>query len=144
MIDRRSLILGKWLRPKATKVSSFTPGSPEDFAVNVGDRCLFDSDSYEISADAKTTLDRQAAWLTKYTSYVMTIEGHCDERGTREYNLSLGAKRASAVRNYLIAQGVPGQTIRTISYGKERPIAVEPYEEAWRINRRAVTVISWR
>ncbi len=97
------------------------PGSVEDFQVNVGDRVFFDYDSYEIRADAQDTLNRQAAWLGQYGNYAITVEGHCDERGTREYNLALGERRANAVRNYLVAQGVDPNRIQTISYGKERP-----------------------
>lgn len=141
MINRRSLILGSLLLPTAA-IASATPGSIWEFITTVGDRCLFGFDSYDISSDAKEILDRQASWLTKYTTYRITIEGHCDDRGTREYNLSLGARRASAVRNYLIARGVPSQSIKTISYGKERPVAVGPYEDAWKQNRRAVTILS--
>lgn len=141
MINRRFLILGSLLLPTSA-IASGPPGTPWEFITSVGDRCLFDFDSYEISADARAILDRQAAWLMKYTAYRITIEGHCDDRGTREYNLSLGARRASAVRNYLIARGVPSQSIKTISYGKERPVAVGSYEEVWRQNRRAVTILS--
>jgi peptidoglycan-associated lipoprotein len=117
------------------------PGSIEDFQVNVGDRVFFDFDSYEIRADAQETLNKQAAWLGQYANYAITVEGHCDERGTREYNLALGERRANAVRNYLVAQGVDPNRIQTISYGKERPEVAESNETAWAQNRRGVTVL---
>src|SRR5499426_4893952 len=97
------------------------PGSVEEFQVNVGDRVFFDYDSYEIRPDAQDTLRKQGAWLQQYRQYTVTIEGHCDERGTREYNLALGERRANAVKNYLVALGVDANRIQTISYGKERP-----------------------
>ena len=119
-----------------------TPGSPQDFAVNVGDRVFFDSDSSELSPTAQATLDKQARWLQQYARYNFTIEGHADERGTREYNIALGAKRAQAVREYLASRGVQGQRMRTISYGKERPVAVCNDISCWSQNRRAVTVLN--
>ena len=118
------------------------PGSVEDFQVNVGDRVFFDYDSYEIRADAQDTLQKQAAWLQQYGQYAVTVEGHCDERGTREYNLALGERRANAVRNYLVALGIDGNRVQTISYGKERPESVDSNESAWAQNRRGVTVLS--
>ena len=118
-----------------------TPGSSQDFTVNVGDRIFFDTDSSSIRADAQQTLSRQAQWLTRYGSYRITIEGHADERGTREYNLALGARRAAATRSYLASQGVPANSMRTISYGKERPVAVCDDISCWSQNRRAVTVL---
>jgi len=121
--------------------STAAPGSVEDFQVNVGDRVFFDYDSYEIRADAQETLNKQAAWLGQYANYAITVEGHCDERGTREYNLALGERRANAVRNYLVAQGVDPNRIQTISYGKERPEVAESNETAWAQNRRGVTVL---
>jgi len=117
-------------------------GSVEDFQVNVGDRVFFDYDSYEIRADAQDTLQKQAAWLQQYGQYTVTIEGHCDERGTREYNLALGERRANAVRNYLVALGIDGNRIQTISYGKERPENADSSEIAWSQNRRGVTALS--
>ena len=119
-----------------------TPGSQQDFTVNVGDRIFFDTDSTSIRADAQATLDRQAQWLAKYPNYGITIEGHADERGTREYNLALGDRRANAVKNYLAAQGVSPERISTISYGKERPEVQGSDEESYAQNRRGVTVIS--
>lgn len=119
-----------------------TPGSQQDFTVNVGDRIFFDTDSSVIRADAQTTLARQAQWLSQYGSYSITVEGHADERGTREYNLALGARRAAAARDFLVARGVPANRIRTISYGKERPVAVCDNISCWSQNRRAVTVLN--
>ena len=120
---------------------SATPGSSQDFTVNVGDRIFFDTDSSVIRADAQATLTRQAQWLQQYTNYPITVEGHADERGTREYNLALGARRAAAARDFLVARGVPANRIRTISYGKERPVAVCDNISCWSQNRRAVTVL---
>ena len=118
-----------------------TPGSAQDFTVNVGDRIFFDTDSTSIRADAAQTLDRQAQWLQRYPNYAITIEGHADERGTREYNLALGARRAAATRDYLAQRGVPAQNLKTISYGKERLVAVCDDISCWSQNRRAVTVL---
>ena len=118
-----------------------TPGSAQDFTVNVGDRIFFDTDSTSIRADAQQTLDRQAQWLARYPNYAITIEGHADERGTREYNLALGARRAATTRDYLVSRGVPAQRLKTISYGKERPVAVCDDISCWSQNRRAVTVL---
>lgn len=118
-----------------------TPGSTQDFTVNVGDRIFFDTDSSSIRADAAQTLDRQAQWLSQYTNYAITVEGHADERGTREYNLALGARRAASARDYLVSRGVPANRIRTISYGKERPVAVCDDISCWSQNRRGVTVL---
>ena len=121
---------------------SATPGSPMDFTVNVGDRIFFDTDSSSIRADAQQTLARQAQWLMSYGNYGITVEGHADERGTREYNLALGARRAAATRDFLISRGVYANRIRTISYGKERPVAVCDDISCWSQNRRAVTVLT--
>jgi peptidoglycan-associated lipoprotein len=119
-----------------------TPGSQQDFTVNVGDRVFFETDSSSLTATAQATLDKQAAWLARYTNYPITIEGHADERGTREYNIALGARRAAATREYLVARGVPAKRIRTISYGKERPVAVCNDISCWSQNRRAVTLLA--
>jgi len=121
--------------------SAAIPGSQQDFVVNVGDRVFFDTDSSELSAQARATLDKQAQWLSNYNRYAFTIEGHADERGTREYNIALGARRAETVREYLVSRGVSGQRMRTISYGKERPVAVCNDISCWSQNRRAVTVL---
>ena len=119
-----------------------TPGSQQDFVVNVGDRVFFESDQTELSPQAIATLEKQAQWLQTYNRYAFTIEGHADERGTREYNIALGARRAQAVREYLSSRGVNGQRMRTISYGKERPVAVCNDISCWSQNRRSVTVLN--
>ena len=121
--------------------TSVAPGSVGDFRQNVGDRVFFDTDMSTINAEGRQTLNRQAEWLKKYSNYQVTIEGHCDERGTREYNLALGERRANAARQYLIAQGVPAARLKTISYGKERPDPVGSDEAAWARNRRAVSAL---
>jgi peptidoglycan-associated lipoprotein len=119
-----------------------TPGSQQDFVVNVGDRVFFETDSSELTPQSVATLDKQAQWLNNYNRYAFTIEGHADERGTREYNIALGARRAQTVREYLVSRGVSGQRMRTISYGKERPVAVCNDISCWSQNRRAVTVLN--
>jgi peptidoglycan-associated lipoprotein len=118
-----------------------TPGSARDFAVNVGDRVFFESDSSDLTSTAVATLDRQAQWLQRYASYSFVVEGHADERGTREYNYSLGARRAQTVRDYLASRGVSSSRMRTVSYGKERPVAVCNDISCWSQNRRAVTAL---
>ncbi|MFJ5368274.1 peptidoglycan-associated lipoprotein Pal [Bosea sp. CER48] len=118
-----------------------TPGSAQDFVVNVGDRVFFETDSTDLTSTATATLDKQAQWLQRYSRYTFTVEGHADERGTREYNYSLGARRAQTVRDYLASRGIPSNRIRTISYGKERPVAVCNDISCWSQNRRAVTVL---
>ena len=118
-----------------------TPGSAQDFQVNVGDRVFFETDSSALTPQSTATLARQVQWLNQYSRYSFTIEGHADERGTREYNLALGARRATAVRDYMVARGIPAQRMRTISYGKERPVAVCDDISCWSQNRRAVTVL---
>ena len=122
-------------------VSAALPGSEQDFVVNVGDRVYFDLDSYSVRPEAQPRLDAQAAWLARYPQVTVRIEGNADERGTREYNLALGARRAEAVRTYLIQRGVPAGRIDTISFGKERPIAEGSNEGAWAQNRNAHTAI---
>jgi peptidoglycan-associated lipoprotein len=114
----------------------------QEFTASVGDRVFFDTDSTELTATGQGTLDKQAAWLNQYTRYAFTIEGHADERGTREYNFALGARRAETAKNYLIAKGVSADRIKTISYGKERPVAVCNDISCWSQNRRAVTVLA--
>ena len=118
------------------------PGSLQEFAASVGDRVFFETDSTELTATGQDTLDKQAGWLNQYPRYTFTIEGHADERGTREYNFALGARRAETAKNYLIAKGVAASRIRTISYGKERPVAVCNDISCWSQNRRAVTVLA--
>ncbi len=117
------------------------PGSAEDFAQNVGDRVFFESDQTDLSPKAQATLDGQARWLQQYNRGPITIEGHADERGTREYNFALGSRRAESTKQYLVARGVSSERIRTTSYGKERPVATCNDISCWSQNRRAVTVI---
>jgi peptidoglycan-associated lipoprotein len=117
------------------------PGSPQDFVVNVGDRVFFETDSVELTTTGQATLDKQARWLQQYNRYSFTIEGHADERGTREYNFALGAQRAEATKNYLAARGISPARMHTTSYGKERPVAVCNDISCWSQNRRAVTVL---
>jgi peptidoglycan-associated lipoprotein len=117
------------------------PGSQQDLSVNVGDRVLFQLDKSDLTAEGRATLDKQAAWLAKYPNVRVSIEGHCDERGTREYNLALGERRATAVKNYLTAAGVAASRVTTVSFGKERPAVVGTGEAVWSQNRRGVTVV---
>ena len=126
----------------APVVSRVIPGSAEDFRVNVGDTVHFAFDQYNIEDNDKAILGRQAAWLSKYPAVRITIEGHCDERGTREYNLALGARRANAVKEYLVSQGVSTARLETVSYGKERPICTQSDEACWAQNRRGVSTIT--
>jgi peptidoglycan-associated lipoprotein len=122
--------------------SSIIPGSAQDLKINVGDTVHFAFNDYNIEDSDKSTLGRQASWLQKYPAVRVTIEGHCDERGTREYNLALGARRANAVKEYLVSQGVSASRVETVSYGKERPICTESSEDCWAQNRRGVTTIT--
>jgi peptidoglycan-associated lipoprotein len=117
------------------------PGSQEDLAANVGDRVLFVTDSATVGADQRPVLERQAAWLQQYRQVTVMMEGHADERGTREYNLALGQRRANAARDVLVSQGVAGTRITTISFGKDRPAALGSDQQAWAQNRRAVTTV---
>ncbi len=119
-----------------------TPGSEQDLAQNVGDRVFFETNKSDLSQEARQTLDRQATWLKRYPSVRVTIEGHCDERGTREYNMALGARRANAARAYLVALGIGGDRVQTVSYGAERPAVLGTGESVWAQNRRAVTVVA--
>ncbi len=119
-----------------------TPGSQEDLVINVGDRVFFGFDKSVITAASEKTLKRQAAWMRKHSSVSITVEGHADERGTREYNLALGERRAVSVKNFLVALGVSNDRIATISYGKERPDALGHSEAAWSQNRRGVTLVN--
>jgi peptidoglycan-associated lipoprotein len=129
------------LPPVSQQPTGPVPGSTQDFVVNVGDRVYFDTDAYEVRADARPILDAQSNWLRRYPSVKVRIEGNCDERGTREYNLALGARRANAVRDYLVSHGISADRISTISYGKEEPIDTGSGEEAWQKNRNAHTAI---
>ena len=126
----------------APVTSSIIPGSAEDLRVNVGDTVHFALDQYNIEEGDKAILGRQAAWLQKFPSVRVTIEGHADERGTREYNLALGARRANAVKEYLVSQGVSTARVETVSYGKERPLCTESSEGCWAQNRRGTTIVT--
>jgi peptidoglycan-associated lipoprotein len=128
----------------ANKNGPAPPGSARDFAINAGDLVYFSTDSVDLTTEAQQTLANQARWLQKYAQYTITIEGHADERGTREYNIALGAKRAQAVRDYLARHGINGGRIRTVSYGKERPVAVCNDISCWSQNRRSQTVLNSR
>jgi len=122
--------------------SNIVPGSAEDLRVNVGDTVHFAYNEYNIQDEDRGTLQKQAAWLAKYPAIRVSIEGHCDERGTREYNLALGARRANAVKEYLTSLGVSSARLDTISYGKERPMCMQSTEDCWAQNRRGVTTIT--
>ena len=121
--------------------SDAVPGSREDFAAVAGDYVLFDMDSADLDSDAKSILDAQVEWLNQYPANKVLVEGHADERGTREYNIALGAKRANAAKQYLVKGGVKSSRIKTVSYGKEKPVVVGTGEESWRENRRAQSVL---
>jgi peptidoglycan-associated lipoprotein len=127
--------------PPAPVQHMIIPGSAEDFRVNVGDRVFFAYDKTDLSDQDRTTLLKQAAWLQRYPQVTLSIEGHCDERGTREYNLALGARRAQSVKDYLVSLGVNGARLDTISSGKERPVCTESNEACWAQNRRGVSTI---
>jgi peptidoglycan-associated lipoprotein len=133
---------GKGAGAAPTNTSSVAPGSKEDFVQNVGDRVFFDFDKSDVKPEGRTILQRQADWLKRYPNVTVTVEGHCDERGTREYNLALGERRAAAVKKMLTALGVAGNRVSTISYGKERPAVVGSNDAAWAQNRRGVTVVN--
>ena len=122
--------------------SRFGPGSQQDLAATAGDRVFFDYDQTDIKPEGQQTLQKQAEWLRRYPNIAVTIEGHCDERGTREYNLALGERRATAVKNVLAALGIPANRVSTISYGKERPAVVGSNDQAWAQNRRGVTIVN--
>lgn len=128
--------------PTSSGSSGPAAGSIGDFTQNVGDRVFFDYDRYDLKDEGRQTLQRQAAFLKQYRQYSVTIEGHCDERGTREYNLGLGSRRAEAVKDYLVSLGIDGARLATISYGKERPVCVESVESCWSTNRRGVSVLT--
>jgi peptidoglycan-associated lipoprotein len=116
-------------------------GSVEEFTQTIGDRVFFGFDRYDLTAEAQAQLQKVAAWLKTYPQYRFVIEGHTDDRGTREYNLALGERRATAAKNYLIALGIDANRMQTISYGKERPVCTESTESCWQLNRRAVVVL---
>jgi peptidoglycan-associated lipoprotein len=127
--------------PPVTQPSGPTPGSVEDFRVSVGDRVFFGYDRFDLSTEARSVLERQAAWLRRYPNTRVLVAGNCDERGTREYNLALGARRAAAARDFLVSLGIDGGRIESVSYGKERPLDARANEEAWSVNRNAHTNI---
>ena len=129
-------------RPRRHRPGAAVPGSQQDLAQTAGDRVFFEFNQSDISSQAQQILERQASWLQHYPNVTVTIEGHCDERGTREYNLALGERRADAVKNVLVAAGIPASRIATISYGKERPIVPGSNEEAWAQNRVAITTVN--
>jgi peptidoglycan-associated lipoprotein len=128
--------------PAPTNMHGAVPGSREDFMQNVGDRVFFAFNRSDIAPEGQATLQKQADWLKRYENVTVTIEGHADDRGTREYNLALGNRRAAAAKRMLVSFGVAGNRIAVISYGKERPIVVGDNEEAWAQNRVAITVIN--
>lgn len=128
-------------QPPVTTPSGPVAGSVEDFRVSVGDRVFFGYDRFDLSAEARSVLERQAAWLRQYPNVRILVAGNCDERGTREYNLALGARRAAAARDYLVSLGVAANRVETVSYGKERPLDARANEEAWSVNRNAHTNI---
>jgi peptidoglycan-associated lipoprotein len=123
-------------------IGGLAPGSKDEFSQSIGDRIYFLVDQSTLTPEAEETLRRQAAWLQRYSGVAVQVEGHADERGTREYNIALSARRATATREFLIAQGVPGSRLSSIAFGKERPVALCDAEECWSQNRRAVTVIT--
>ena len=128
--------------PAAAPQDSVAPGSRADFERSVTSNTIhFDLDKFDVNDQSRAILDSQAAWLAKYPNVTVSLEGHCDERGTREYNLGLGDRRANAAKNYLAAHGIAPGRISTISYGKERPIALGSDEASWAQNRRAVTIV---
>jgi len=122
--------------------ASYAPGTQEDLAANAGDSVFFDFDQYNLKPEGQATLQAQAAWLAKYPAVTLTIEGHCDERGTREYNLALGERRANSARAYLISLGVDANRLQVISYGKDRPFAVGSDETSWAQNRRGFSRVN--
>ena len=127
--------------PPVTQPSGPTPGSVEDFRVSVGDRVFFGYDRFDLSTEARAVLERQAAWLRRYPNVRVLVAGNCDDRGTREYHLALGARRAAAARDFLVSLGIDGGRIESVSYGKERPLDARANEEAWSVNRNAHTQI---
>ena len=128
--------------PSTTMIAGPTAGTQEHLVVNVGDRVFFDYDQSDLRPEARATVEALAAWLSNYPAAIIVIEGHCDERGTREYNLALGERRANSVHDYLVALGIDPNRLSTISFGKERPAVLGSTEEAWSQNRRAVFVVS--
>lgn len=140
--DQPNLDAGLNNAPTGVGAGQAVPGSKADFATNVGDRVFFLQDQSTLTPEASGTLSKQAGWLKQYGQVTVQVEGHADERGTREYNIALSARRATAARNALIQQGVPANRISSIAYGKERPVALCDAEQCYSQNRRAVTVIT--
>ena len=130
---------GQASTPPATQL---VPGSQQDLVANVGDRVFFDYDQFTLKPEARRTLDRQAEWMGRYPNVRLSIEGHADERGTREYNLALAERRAKSVKDYLVSKGINASRLTSISYGKERPVALGSNELAWSQNRRGVSVVN--
>jgi peptidoglycan-associated lipoprotein len=128
--------------PAPAPAPGIVPGSIQDFKVNVGDTVHFAYNEYNIETQDRATLQKQATWLNKYPGVQITIDGNCDERGTREYNLALGARRANAVKEFLVSLGVNAGRLQTVSYGKERPLCTQSTEDCWAQNRRAVSTIT--
>ena len=128
--------------PAPPQAPGIVPGSVQDFKVNVGDTVHFAYNEYNVEDQDKSTLQKQATWLNRYPGVQITIEGDCDERGTREYNLALGARRANAVKEYLVSLGVNTARLQTVSYGKERPLCTESSEDCWAQNRRGMSTIT--
>jgi len=128
--------------PSTATTAGVRPGSQQDLEASAGNKVYFNTDRSEITAEGRQILQRQAEWLKRYPNVTVTLEGHCDERGTREYNLALGERRATAAKNVLVALGIPANRVSTISYGKERPAVVGSNEQSWAQNRRAVTVVN--
>ena len=128
--------------PSVSSIPGPTPGTQEHLVANVGDRVFFDFDKSDLQPDARATVEKLAVWLNNYPAVTLVVEGHADERGTREYNLALGERRANAVLDYLVALGVSGNRLSTISYGKERPAVLGSNEESWAQNRRGVFVVN--
>ncbi len=124
-----------------TTDGQYAPGSQAQLVAEIGDRVYFGYDQYDLTPEARSTVERQAQWMKTYPNVSVMVEGHCDERGTREYNLALGEKRANAVRNYLISNGVQAGRVQSISYGKERPAIMGADETSWAQNRRGVLVV---
>jgi peptidoglycan-associated lipoprotein len=140
--DTAATTTGGQMAAPTTPTTGIRPGSQQDLVANVGDRVFFDFDRSDIKAEGRTVIERQANWLKQYPNVTVTVEGHCDERGTREYNLALGERRATAVKNALVALGVPANRVQTISYGKERPAVVGSNDASYAQNRRGVTVVN--
>ena len=139
--EDKPMTTGQTTGAAAAAAPGIAPGSEEDLKTNVGDRVFFDFDKSNVRADGKDVLDRQAAWLGKYGQVNVQIAGNCDERGTEEYNIALGQRRANSARDYLVAKGVASGRITTISYGKDRPTALGSNEDAWKQNRNAITEV---